>query len=721
MLKQPPSGGDREALLAEGKACYRMFISGLLDLTDDRKIRADGSTEIVPPKDVVRHDDDDSYLVVAADKGTATFSDLANSISAEYGFWLGDAFASGGSQGYDHKKMGITSRGAWESVKRHFRELGHDTQTEEFTVVGIGDMSGDVFGNGMLLSEHIRLVAAFDHRHIFFDPTPDAASSYAERRRLFDLPRSSWADYDDSLISAGGGIFPRTAKSIRITPEMAAALGIADPTVTKLPPTELIRLILMAPADLLWNGGIGTYVKASNETHAEVGDKANDVLRVNGRDLRCKVVGEGGNLGLTQRGRIEYALAGGRINTDAIDNSAGVDTSDREVNIKILLDGAVSAGQLTGPERNSLLAEMTDELGKLVLVDNYEQNIALGNSRSGAVPMVTVHERQLRALETAGRLDRALEFLPSAEELRARAQAGGGLTSPELSVLLAYVKIGLEQDIAASSLPDEDWCLPTLVDYFPTPLRKTYADRMRSHPLRRDIITTRIVNDCVDRGGSSFVFRAVEETGADVVDVVRAAEVVRQVFGLRQIWADAEKLDVKVPTEAQTKLYLSSRRLVDRATRWLLQSRRPPIDVSAEVARFRPAVAELLPRVEQMRGPRERESIEAEVAQLCAEGVPTEISRQSVRLIYGFGLLDVVEVANRTGRPPAEVAEVYFARSPSGSKWKRCWTGFPRCSGTTGGRRWHGWRCAMTFTRRWPNSPPRSCSPHRTRSGRRSG
>ncbi|WP_163510657.1 NAD-glutamate dehydrogenase [Fodinicola acaciae] len=661
VLKRPPASTDREAFLAEGQACYRMFISGLLDLTDNRNANTDGTTEVIPATDVVRHDDDDSYLVVAADKGTATFSDLANSIAKEYGFWLGDAFASGGSQGYDHKKMGITSRGAWESVKRHFRELGHDTQTEDFTAVGIGDMSGDVFGNGMLLSEHIRLVAAFDHRHIFVDPKPVAATSYAERRRLFDLPRSSWADYDTSLISAGGGVFPRTAKSIPISAEMATALGISDPTVTKLAPAELIRQILMAPVDLLWNGGIGTYVKASTETHADVGDKTNDGVRVNGRDLRCKVVGEGGNLGFTQRGRIEYALAGGRINTDAIDNSAGVDTSDREVNIKILLDGAISSGQLAEQERNSLLAQMTDELAHLVLQDNYEQNIALGNARSGAGPMVTVHERQLRALEAEGRLDRALEFLPSVEEMREREAAGRGLTSPELSVLLAYVKIGLEQDIAASDLPDEDWCMPTLVDYFPTPLRENFAELMKSHPLRRDIITTRVVNDCVDRGGTSFVFRAVEETGADVVDVVRAAEVVRQVFGLREVWAEAEKLDVHVPTAAQTQLYLRSRRLVDRATRWLLQSRRPPIDVSAEVARFRPAVAELLPKVEQMRGPREREAIEAEVAQLCAEGVPTEVSRQAVRLIYAFGLLDVVEVANRSGQPPTEVAEVYFA------------------------------------------------------------
>ncbi len=433
----PDPSLDRDAWLTEGKAAYREFIMSLLDITDNL---VDGA--IVPPRDVVRHDGDDPYLVVAADKGTATFSDLANSISAEYGFWLGDAFASGGSVGYDHKAMGITARGAWESVKRHFRELGVDTQTQDFTVAGIGDMSGDVFGNGMLLSEHIRLVVAFDHRHVFLDPNPDAAASFAERRRLFGLPRSSWADYNPELVSPGGGVFARTLKSIDITPEVASALDI-DRHVTSMTPDELIRAAVKAPVDLLWNGGIGTYVKAQTETNVDVGDKANDRIRINGTDLRCKVVGEGGNLGMTQLGRVEAARHGVRLNTDAIDNSAGVDTSDHEVNIKILLDGLVRRGILPHDDRNALLAEMTDDVAQQVLQDNYGQNVVLGNARAGAPALITVHQRMIKELERLGLLDRALEFLPDDEEFRTREIAGEGLTSPEL-----VGAAGLREDLA---------------------------------------------------------------------------------------------------------------------------------------------------------------------------------------------------------------------------------------------------------------------------------
>jgi glutamate dehydrogenase len=656
VLKRPPAG-DRTALQAEAVTCYTMFISALLDITDTMR-----DTVVVPPRDVVRHDGDDPYLVVAADKGTATFSDIANGVAKQYGFWLGDAFASGGSVGYDHKGMGITARGAWESVKRHFRELGHDTQTEDFTVVGIGDMSGDVFGNGMLLSEHIRLVAAFDHRHIFLDPSPAAAESFAERRRLFEMPRSTWDDYDRSLISAGGGVYPRTAKSVTITPEVRRALGI-DSAVQSLSPAELIRRILTAPVDLLWNGGIGTYVKATGESHSEVGDKASDAVRVDGAELRCRVVGEGGNLGLTQRGRIEYALAGGRINTDAIDNSAGVDTSDHEVNIKILLDRAVTAGTLAADERNPLLAEMTDEVGRLVLADNYAQNIALGNARSQAKSLLTVHTRLLRDLERSGRLDRALEFLPSSKTLADREAAGHGLTSPELSVLLAYVKIALEEEVLASGIPDEKWFAGALVDYFPTALRSGLQTEMDNHPLRREIITTQVVNDAVNRGGSTFVFRAVEETGAEAVDVLRAYMVVREVFGLRDLWAQTEALDNEVPTAAQTAVFLESRRLLDRAVRWLIQNRRSSIDVASEIDRLGPGVEALLDQVDGLLRGAEADALHAHVEGLVSCGVPADLARRASRMLYGFGLLDVVEVAGRTGRPLLEVAGVYYTLS----------------------------------------------------------
>jgi glutamate dehydrogenase len=608
---------------------------------------------------VVRHDGDDPYLVVAADKGTATFSDIANGVADEYGFWLGDAFASGGSVGYDHKKMGITARGAWESVKRHFRERGHDTQTQDFTVVGIGDMSGDVFGNGMLLSEHIRLVAAFDHRHVFLDPTPDAARSYAERRRLFDLPRSTWGDYDPALISAGGGVYPRTAKSVPLTPQVRDALGI-EAGVQSLSPAELIRRILTAEVDLLWNGGIGTYVKATAESHAEVGDKTNEAVRVNGAELRCAVVGEGGNLGFTQRGRIEYALGRGRINSDAIDNSAGVDTSDHEVNIKILLDRAVTAGALEASERNPLLASMTDEVARLVLADNYDQNTALGNARSQATALITVHARLMKDLERAGKLDRALEFLPSPKVIADREAAGHGLTSPEVSVLLAYVKIALEEQVLASGIPDEKWFATTLVEYFPTALRKLLAEEMENHPLRREIITTQVVNDAVNRGGSSFVFRAIEETGAAAVDVLRAYMVVREVFGLRELWAETEALDNTVPTAAQTAVFLEARRLLDRAVRWLVQNRRSAIDVEAEIERLRPGVSGLLEQVGGLLRGAEAEALDAHVTGLVSCGVPEDLARRAARMLYGFGLLDVVEVAGRAGRPLPEVAEVYY-------------------------------------------------------------
>ena len=650
---------DWEHRRAEGVACYRQFISALLDVTDNL---VDG--EVAPPEAVVRYDGDDPYLVVAADKGTATFSDIANEISRAYGFWLGDAFASGGSAGYDHKKMGITARGAWESVQRHFRELGMDVQQQDITVAGIGDMSGDVFGNGMLRSRHLKVLAAFDHRHIFLDPDPDPAASYQERERLFALPRSSWDDYDRSVISDGGGVYPRTAKSVPISPQVRAALGLGGQGST-LTPAELIRAILLAPVDLLFNGGIGTYVKATTESHAEVGDKTNDAYRVDAARLRCRVVGEGGNLGLTQRGRVEYALAGGRINTDFIDNSGGVDCSDREVNIKILLRQV----GLTGPERDVLLAEMTDEVAALVLRNNYEQAWALGIARTQAVALLPVHRRMLTDLEASGALDRSLEALPSDAELAGRAsQAGGGLTAPEFAVLLAYVKNLLQEKVVASELPDEEWTAQVLAEYFPTPLVKRYAADMPSHQLRREIVSLALVNEVVNRGGTSFVYRAVEETGASAADVLRAYVVARDGYGLRDLWAAVEALDDRVPVAGQIAVFLATRRLLDRVVRWLVQNRRSPLDVPAEIAALQPGVSRLLPRVTDLFRGIERDTLREHVSDLAEQGVPEDVADWATRVMYGFGLVDIVEVARGAGMDPAgdgvdEVAEIYFVLS----------------------------------------------------------
>ena len=653
----PDPSVDRDAWLAEGIACYRIFISALLDVTDNLVAGA-----VVPPTSVVRHDGDDTYLVVAADKGTATFSDIANEVAVSYGFWLGDAFASGGSEGYDHKAMGITARGAWESVKRHFRELDHDTQTEDFTVVGVGDMSGDVFGNGMLLSEHIRLVAAFDHRHIFLDPDPEASSSYVERRRLFDLPRSSWADYTHELISEGGGIFPRSAKSIPISPQVRERLGLDD-DVDKLTPAELMRAILRAPVDLFWNGGIGTYIKASTESHAEVGDKGNDSIRIDGADLRVRVVGEGGNLGCTQLGRIEAARLGVRLNTDAVDNSAGVDTSDHEVNIKILLDQVVRDGDLTPKQRNALLGQMTDEVAHLVLRDNYEQNILLGNARVQAHSMLPVHQRFIRSLEARGDLDRGLEYLPSDAEIDVLHATGHGLTSPEFAVLMAYAKITLTDDLLATGLAEEAWFGRVLRSYFPGPLVERLESVLDSHPLRTQIITTIVVNDLVNRGGITFAYRLSEETGASPVEVARAYTVAREVFALPAYWARVESLDNAVPTAAQCALFLESRRLLDRASRWILQSRGGRVDVEAEIARFGDAIARVAPLVPDRLVGDEHDRLLARTIELVELGAPSELARESAALLDVFGLLDVVEVVHSTGADPEAVARIYFMLS----------------------------------------------------------
>ncbi|NUS24501.1 MAG: NAD-glutamate dehydrogenase [Streptomyces sp.] len=650
----PDPGVDRDAWLAEGIASYKTFISALLDITDNMV-----AGEVVPPADVVRHDEDDTYLVVAADKGTATFSDIANGVAESYNFWLGDAFASGGSAGYDHKGMGITARGAWESVKRHFQELDVDTQTEDFTVVGIGDMSGDVFGNGMLLSEHIRLVAAFDHRHIFIDPKPDSATSYAERRRVFELPRSSWADYDTELISAGGGVFPRTAKAIPLNAHIREALGI-EGKVSKMTPADLMKAILKAPVDLLWNGGIGTYVKSSAETHADVGDKANDPIRVDGADLRVKVVGEGGNLGLTQLGRIEFALHGGRINTDAIDNSAGVDTSDHEVNIKILLNGLVTEGDMTVKQRNKQLAEMTDEVGRLVLRNNYAQNTAIANALAQSKDMLHAQQRYMRHLVRAGLLDRALEFLPTDRQIRERLTNGQGLTGPETAVLLAYTKITVSDELLHTSLPDDPY-LRTLLDaYFPTALREKFADQMHSHPLAREIITTVLVNDTVNTGGTTYLHRLREETGASLEEIVRAQTAARAIFRSAAVWDGVESLDNQVEAAVQTRIRLHSRRLVERGTRWLLNNRPQPLQLAETVEFFGERVEQVWSQLPKLLRGADLEWYQQIYDELSGAGVPDELATRVAGFSSAFPTLDIVSVADRMGKEPLDVAEVYY-------------------------------------------------------------
>jgi glutamate dehydrogenase len=652
VVKKPPANGSRDDLMQEVVACYKTLIRGMLDLTDNL-----AGDRVVPPYDVVRYDDDDPYLVVAADKGTATFSDLANSISAEYGFWLGDAFASGGSAGYDHKAMGITARGAWESVKRHFRNLGKDVQNEDFTVVGIGDMSGDVFGNGMLLSRHIKLVGAFNHLHVFLDPNPDPEASFEERKRLFELERSSWTDYDTDLISEGGGVFLRSAKSIPLSPEVRELLDVEDEA---LMPNEVINALLKAEVDLLWNGGIGTYVKASEETNAEVGDRSNDALRADASELRCRVVGEGGNLGFTQRGRIEYALDGGRIYMDAIDNSAGVDCSDHEVNIKILLDAIVKNGDMTEKQRNELLAEMTEEVGQLILRDNYQQTQAIDQAEALAHPMVDVHARYIHALEQSGRLNRELEFLPSGEALGERRSEGKGLTAPELAILLSYSKITLYKELLTSDAPEDPYLSGELERYFPTPLRERFREQMREHRLHREITATHVTNSMVNRCGPSFAFRLGEETGAAAPDIARAYTAAREIFDLRTLWEETEALDNQVEARIQMKILLDARKLVERATRWLLRNRQAPLHIAATISHFSEGAAELAERIPNLMLDGDREALERETEQLVEAGVPSELAKHAAILGPMFSALDIVDVADATGRSLEATAAVYF-------------------------------------------------------------
>ncbi len=652
VVKRPPAEGGRDAMLAEGIECYRIMIRGLLDLTDTLR----GGATIAPDR-VVRRDADSPYLVVAADKGTATFSDIANAISLEYGFWLGDAFASGGSKGYDHKAMGITARGAWEAIKRHFREIGIDTQSQPFTCIGVGDMSGDVFGNAMRCSPHLKLIGAFNHAHIFIDPDPDPADSFAERERLFKAVRS-WPDYDPLRISSGGGVFPRTAKSIPVSPAMAARFGIGTPTVT---PAELIRILLTAPVDLLFFGGIGTYVKAAEETNAEVGDRATDALRVNGRDLRARVLGEGANLGMTQRGRIEAALGGIRLNTDAIDNSAGVDTSDHEVNIKILLNDLVAAGDLTEKQRDVLLASMTDEVAALVLRDNYLQTQAISVMEANGLELLDGHGRFMRLLEKSGRLDRALEFLPGEDILTERAAHRKGLVRPELAVLLAYSKIWLHDAVLASELPDDPFLATDLGRYFPTALRDRFGSEIAAHRLRREIVATTITNSMINRVGAGFVLDMMERTGFGPADVARAYIVARDAYDLRSIWRSIETLDGVVPAGVQTAMLTEANRLLERATAWVLRHVPAPFEIGAAILEFADGVAAIDNHRAQALPQETADVVAARAREYTDQGVPTAVAARVAGLIVLASALDIVRIASRRGLPVEDVGRTYFA------------------------------------------------------------
>lgn len=648
-----PLGGSRDEIAAEGIACYRIFISGLLDITDNLK---DGA--LVPPANVVRHDQDDPYLVVAADKGTATFSDIANGIAIDYGFWLGDAFASGGSAGYDHKKMGITAKGAWVGVQRHFRERGINVQEDSITVVGVGDMAGDVFGNGLLMSDKLQLVAAFNHMHIFIDPNPDPATSFAERQRMFDLPRSAWSDYDTSIMSEGGGIFSRSAKSIAISPQMQERFDIkAD----KLTPTELLNALLKAPVDLLWNGGIGTYVKASTESHADVGDKANDALRVNGNELRCKVVGEGGNLGMTQLGRVEFGLNGGGSNTDFIDNAGGVDCSDHEVNIKILLNEVVQAGDMTAKQRNELLASMTDEVGGLVLGNNYKQTQALSLAARRALPRIAEYKRLMNDLEGRGKLDRAIEFLPAEDQINERVAAGHGLTRPELSVLISYSKIDLKEQLLNSLVPDDDYLTRDMETAFPPTLVNKFSAAMRRHRLKREIVSTQIANDLVNHMGITFVQRLKESTGMTPANVAGAYVIVRDIFHLPHWFRQIEALDYQVSADVQLELMDELMRLGRRATRWFLRARRNEQNAARDVAHFGPHLKELGLKLDELLSGEIRENWQVRYQAYVAAGVPELLARMVAGTSHLYTLLPIIEAADVTGQDPAEVAKAYFA------------------------------------------------------------
>lgn len=650
--KQLPVGGDREALMNEVIYCYKNFMRGMLDLTDNLE-----AGKVIPPQSLVRHDGDDPYFVVAADKGTATFSDIANSVADEYGYWLSDAFASGGSAGYDHKKMGITARGAWESVKRHFREIGTNIQTTDFTVVGIGDMSGDVFGNGMLLSKHIRLLGAFNHLHIFLDPNPDLKKSFAERQRLFALPRSSWCDYSSKLLSKGGGIYERTAKFIDLSPEIREALQLTEERMT---PTDLIHAMLLAPVDLLWNGGIGTYIKSAQESHAQASDRANDGLRADGGELHCKVLGEGGNLGVTQLGRIEYAAAGGLCYSDSIDNSAGVDCSDHEVNIKILLNQIVANGDMTIKQRNELLVEMTDDVAQLVLRDNYEQTQSISIMASQSAAMLDEHQRYLSDLEHRGLLDRQIEFMPDDKELYRRKAQNRGLTLPELSILCSYSKMTTFDELLQSDLTDDPALNNELVEYFPPLLRKRYAEQMPSHRLHREIIATRVVNSMVNRMGPSFAFRLQELTGSCPADIACAYMASREIVGLKAVTREVEAFDNTIPTRVQYQLFSMLNGLVERCSLWLLQNRRGNLDISETINAFQPGMQALWKAIPKPLSTQHKTLQKQRISKFCNAGVDKGLAEKVAAVIPMSQAMDITEVTVTTGAAPLVVASVYY-------------------------------------------------------------
>ena len=653
VCKRQPGLSNRDEIFAEGQRCYKRFIRALLDVSDNI---VDG--KLVPPVNVVRHDEDDPYLVVAADKGTATFSDLANSVSDEYNFWLGDAFASGGSNGYDHKAMGITAKGGWESVKRHFREMGIDCQSTDFTAVGIGDMAGDVFGNGMLLSKHIRLQAAFNHMHIFIDPTPNAQKSWKERERLFQLPRSSWEDYDASLISKGGGIFSRKAKSIVLTPEIQKMIGTKK---AALAPNELIKMILKMPVDLLWNGGIGTYVKSSKETHTDVGDRANDVLRIDGKDLQAKVVGEGGNLGMTQLSRIEYALHGGRVNTDFVDNVGGVDCSDNEVNIKIFLNGLVANGDMTVKQRNTILNSMEDEVGCIVLEDAYLQSESISVTEQQGIGLVKEQIRFIHTMEKAGHLDRALEYIPDDETLLEREKQGFGLTRPELSVLVAYGKMVLKEELAHDDIANDEYHHQQLAQYFPTELRRHYLQQMNNHPLKTEIIATALANQMVNEMGCNFVTRLQEETGASVVEVANAYSAAREIYGFAKVFSAIRLLDNKATTSAQYNVIYYVRRTLRRLSRWLLRNNRGNHEsVKALVERYQPDVLIIADKLDQMLVPNEVKEHDEMAKAWMEQGIDKQTANYVARLSSLQSVLDISTVSREKGKSIEQSAKLYF-------------------------------------------------------------
>jgi len=676
VCKQLPSG-SRQEIFEAGKECYRTFIRALLDITDNIV-----NGEIVPPVDVVRLDEDDAYLVVAADKGTATFSDIANGISDEYNFWLGDAFASGGSVGYDHKAMGITAKGAWESVKRHFREMEIDCQSTDFTCIAIGDMAGDVFGNGMLLSKHICLQAAFNHMHIFIDPTPDSAKTYPERERLFNLPGCSWEDYNKKLISAGGGIFSRHVKSIKLTPQIKKMLGTQKQSMS---PNDLIQALLTMEVDLLWNGGIGTYVKGTQESHLEVGDRANDALRINGCQLKAKVVGEGGNLGLTQLGRIEFAANGGRINTDAIDNAGGVDCSDNEVNIKILLNSLVQNGDLTVKQRNQLLYDMTEEVGDLVIEDCYRQTHSLSITAMRGVNQLKEQVRFIHELERTGKLDRALEFIPDDEEIADRLAKNKGLTRPELAVLLAYSKMVLKEDFVHKDITDNPYHDKLLISAFPQQLQNKYQEQMQQHPLRAEIIATKLANKIGNDMGFNFVNRMQEETGATVVEIANSYSMACAVFELEEFWQKIEILNNKISTAIQTEMLFQYRRTVRRATRWFLRHRNKSLSIEQSISMFKPTFVIMTKKLNSFIIDSESAQLKRVEADLISADVPKNIAARISQLSTIFSVLDIAEIAQEDGRDVEIVASLYFklgvrlelhwfldqiTRQPVGNHWQ---------------------------------------------------